>query len=1285
MDKAEEELINLRRRLDKLGYRQPLSTESSLLVGRLFNDLVLTTESLRAAKLEATKNSTKTLGSSLNPYVEPYATENARLIKENNELQAKLANVQEAADAKSKGLKSSVVKLQHENADVRFLNSQYLHKICELEKDSTVKSDRLYALQEKNFQAVIQTPSHKQQYLPFRRQRMEIDFPLPPPDNVLKRMQMDDPYIADLLKVADTRIEELQTDVEKDKEDKANLEKLVDVLKKQVEKRDREVDRLNQLLKGGQPFDVVSAEAKSQGNEKLVQHLNLQLDFLQKENQELQQALKESKNQLKEPAGHLDDNRKEFENKLKDIGNLVHTLEHSSKGIQATDDELHRAKADRETALDQLRNSEQENATSKEEISRLHQELHNLRHTEVEQLKGLLDKSYHDKNALEVKVNELFAKDQELEMELGKLKAASVRSAAARSPGRVDKQMKQLEDEKDYYKLEADTMQKMMKNWKSTAPSSGKKLERPKSPTERLNSMKKGESIKNLTSTSKDTIDLDSTGGDTDSRRTPLPKGTGSGKKVPNTGTGWKKARARLLAGAKAEKKRDSEDFSGSDMTRSRRGRSRMDENSSEQIGLDSSNDFQTPDVGGAKNVSHYESYIKLLEEERDHYKQECEKLRSFQQDARFGKTSASDEIRKMRAENMKLRDTMNRFEKQIADVQASTRVLAAERDNLEMLHEQAKEELKSLRRDLLSKTPKTSAQASMAAQAMLRRLERERDEALSDVRRMTSERDTLREKLKVTTETHVNEKSFQDSRFEDQQNRLHSADLEKGELMSKYSAVKEMAYSLEGQVKSQTQQISQLKDEVNQHKGQANQMRQLAEQTERSLDDHQFRLSRRSVDLQSAEKTIQDLRASLGVCRSLFVMFFGVRSVLQLAEQTERSLDDHQFRLSRRSVDLQSAEKTIQDLRASLDGSERTVVELRGEVSTLRARVVTLDREKDSLQLDGDDKSERLEFVNQELKERETKIIECKDKIHEHKLNIEHLTEALSAKDREINSLKRQVDTTNQDVNDTSRARDIVNKENMRLNEDLEAMAKENQTINSDLQLVNEDREHLKLQVKEYIAEVARVHDLLAQKEQERYELLQQYRSLCETAQEIESQSEVLSSEASSARLEIAAKDINVKQLMERNTQVERNLQEGCSEVCKSANLNLDIDRLRPRISDFEDHVQKLRQQLYSERFEKERAVQELRRQGLNPPIPISVTSTSRLTDQYASTSGLADKSADRSRRTQSKSRESLDLYSSQETVSKRKPRTSSKVARYKEDSDIDPRRGSSMTSDSS
>lgn len=52
---SEQKYINLRKRLDQLGYRQTLGIESLPLIEKLFNDLVHTTESLKKTKLEVRK------------------------------------------------------------------------------------------------------------------------------------------------------------------------------------------------------------------------------------------------------------------------------------------------------------------------------------------------------------------------------------------------------------------------------------------------------------------------------------------------------------------------------------------------------------------------------------------------------------------------------------------------------------------------------------------------------------------------------------------------------------------------------------------------------------------------------------------------------------------------------------------------------------------------------------------------------------------------------------------------------------------------------------------------------------------------------------------------------------------------------------------------------------------------------------------------------------------------------------------------------------------------------
>lgn len=57
-------------------------------------------------------------------------------------------------------LKTHIRKLDHETSDLKFLNNQYVHKVRCLEKDGKAKAERIQQLQEKNMQAVVQTPGN---------------------------------------------------------------------------------------------------------------------------------------------------------------------------------------------------------------------------------------------------------------------------------------------------------------------------------------------------------------------------------------------------------------------------------------------------------------------------------------------------------------------------------------------------------------------------------------------------------------------------------------------------------------------------------------------------------------------------------------------------------------------------------------------------------------------------------------------------------------------------------------------------------------------------------------------------------------------------------------------------------------------------------------------------------------------------------------------------------------------------------------------------------------------
>ncbi|XP_049742182.1 centrosomal protein of 135 kDa isoform X2 [Elephas maximus indicus] len=464
---AERKYVNIRKRLDQLGYRQTLTVECLPLVEKLFSDLVHTTESLRKSKLSAVKAEKES--ANFDFVLEPYKVENARLCRENNELYLELMKLREQSGQKTKELKAALKKCTSETGDLKFLNNQYVHKLKLLEKESKAKDEKIQLLQEKNLQAVVQTPGGKKRSIAFRRQRMQIDEPVPPSEVTSYPVpQPDDPYIADLLQVADNRIQELQQEVCQLQEKLAAMENGVRDYNKQIELREQEIERLSMALDGGRCPDILTLESRNKTNEKLIAHLNVQVDFLQQANKDLEkhiQELMETKETVTTEVVHLSNKNEKLCQELTEIDQLAQQLErHKEQVLETADKEIGEAKKEIKRKLCEMQDLE-------ETISKLQLEL-DLCHKEKERLsEELLIKSdletvvcqlEQEKQRLSKKVETFADKERELTLEVERMRLEHGIKRRDRSPSRLDTFLKGIEEERDYYKKELERLQHMI-------------------------------------------------------------------------------------------------------------------------------------------------------------------------------------------------------------------------------------------------------------------------------------------------------------------------------------------------------------------------------------------------------------------------------------------------------------------------------------------------------------------------------------------------------------------------------------------------------------------------------------------------------------------------------------------------------------------------------------------------------------------------------------------------------------------------------------------------------
>uniref|UniRef100_A0A3Q3WID1 Centrosomal protein 135 n=1 Tax=Mola mola TaxID=94237 RepID=A0A3Q3WID1_MOLML len=925
MNSAERKFINLRKRLDQLGYRQPLGIESLPLVDKLFGDLVHTTESLRNAKLSAGKTDNESRN--IDAFLEPYRAENARIVRENNELHQELLRLKEEKDGVTRELKNHIRKLDQESSDLKFLNNQYVHKSRCLEKDSKAKAERIQQLQEKNMQAVVQTPGGNKRSIPFRRQRMQIDELIAPSlTSGYPVSQPDDPYVADLLQLADGRIMELQDDLIKVKLALENAQEIVKHSNTQVELRDKEIERLKHSLQGGRPHEVISLEAQNISNEKLIGHLNLQIEYLQRANRTLEekvQGLQQKKKDASTEVANLSMKNLELCEELTHIDNLAkrmemdkdRVLETADMELQETEKEILRQQKiieDLEDVITKLRREQSESDSDKDGLRERLVELQE----QNQKMEGLVNFLEKEKIRLQEKIEKMMAADKELVLELESMRVKHGVCRRERSPSRLDAFVKSLEEERDCYRQEAELYR-----------------------------------------------------------------------------------RARGAGG---------------------------------------------PDVSPSCSPSRGRSPRSKV--------------------TRGGLTEA--EVLRLVNERDELNAALLDFERHVEDIQSEVKALSNDREHFISLYKQAQEELRLAR------------SADMSADLFKLKEEIQRSEIR--IQQLSAEKDTLTERLKVAQTSALTDRKVEERRIFDLETAVKNLERERLDLRSQVCMLKESKEAAEEELKARSAAVVQNAEEVAQQRAECNALRLLQEQMEQSLSDTQRMLSVKMNELHAAYEQIEKMENRIG----------------ELGQQGSKNKED---------------------------------------VSILQKSIAALDREKDVLQDEVDQKTEKLVALQEENLR---KVLTASKPHQDHQ-------GALNSREREIGSLRRQLDACQDELAALRRDKEITIRENRRLHDDLATMTRENQAVHVEMEEALHEKDELKMRVHSYITEVSRIEKLMTTKEQENRDLLDRFRMASSEMEEHEQKLQQAEGLNSSIRLELLSSDTERRHLRDTVSHQEREIEQ--------------------------------------------------------------------------------------------------------------------------------------------
>ncbi|XP_066435154.1 testis-specific gene 10 protein isoform X3 [Eleutherodactylus coqui] len=479
---------------------------------------------------------------------------------------------------------------------------------------------------------------------------------------------------------------------------------------------------------------------------------------------------------------------------------------------------------------------------------------------------------------------------------------------------------------------------------------------------------------------------------------------------------------------------------------------------------------------GRATSPSKLDSFVKSLEEERDHYKREAEHLRKMLQ----GRSSSPKRSpsRKTIRERDELQHMLTKYERHMAEIQANVKVLTSERDKTIILYERAQKEITKLRKEFMSssKTPKTSS----TAQAILKRVESERDSTVSDLRRMTTERDSLRERLRISQETAIGDRAHLEQKVEELQSSLQVLESDQMDKKSELYCMKDTISSMESEFKILSRRAAETKDELRQQKSECDSLRLQINKMEHSLDEAQRRLSLKLNELQLAQEKI-------------------ARQENKIDEQSNQCL-------------LQKEELTI-----------------------LQKTIAELDKEKDNLLYNIDQKSEKISSLESSLALKVNSENTIQRMLREMEESARQSSKAISSHEQEVSRLRRQMDEISEELSRTGREKETVVQENLVVHDHLSKNKVEIQTLTHKVKDVQNELQDVKVKLQGAKTDVTRLENSLAFKEKENRDLLENYRKSSSQADIWEDKVHKLEKEFNSVKLDLLGAESECRRLKER------------------------------------------------------------------------------------------------------------------------------------------------------
>ncbi|CAG9864322.1 unnamed protein product [Phyllotreta striolata] len=240
------------------------------------------------------------------------------------------------------------------------------------------------------------------------------------------------------------------------------------------------------------------------------------------------------------------------------------------------------------------------------------------------------------------------------------------------------------------------------------------------------------------------------------------------------------------------------------------------------------------------------------------------------------------------------------------------------------------------------------------------------------------------------------------------------------------------------------------------------------------------------------------------------------------LHDQTNRALSDAQSQVLRAESEVQTLQSKMGNSHREMSCHEREIARLQGDVDLMKCQLTKIDREKDELLNVVDEKTERIDRLENDIREKKKRLAELEKETKDLNRKMRTTSEEHSSFEAQLRSSKQEIDLLQQDLENERRCKDVAVQENRRLQEDIASLTIDCKDARKELEITKRQVEDLKRQLQQYVAEVKRTEDLISHKEFERAELLDQFKSLSQENNLLETTNHTLESEASQTRVQL-------------------------------------------------------------------------------------------------------------------------------------------------------------------